>query len=90
MKRRKVIVLFGGVLIVLLGNVRMLTAQTATGEITGTVTDASGAVVPDAKVTATNQLTNAMWETKTTGTGVYSVPAASRGLIYHCGREDRV
>jgi hypothetical protein len=48
------------------------TAQSITsGDITGTVTDPSGAVVPNAKVTATNVNTNAPQSTATTQQGNY-------------------
>ena len=48
------------------------TAQSITsGDITGTVTDPSGAVVPNAKVTVTNVSTNASQSTVTTQQGNY-------------------
>ena len=43
-------------LALLLGVTSSLKAQTATGQITGTVKDASGAVLARAKVTVTNKL----------------------------------
>ncbi len=46
-------------------------AQVDTGSITGTVTDASGAVVSGAKVTLTNEGTGASLTTTTTSDGVY-------------------
>ena len=48
------------------------TAQMVSG-ITGTVTDQSGAVVPDAKVTATNDATNVQSTTVTSPVGVYEI-----------------
>src|SRR5579871_6073790 len=48
-------------------------AQLNTGTITGTVTDPSGALVPDVKVTARNTATNLARETTTSGAGVYRV-----------------
>lgn len=50
-----------------------VSAQTITGTITGTVTDPSGAVVPGAKVTATNVLTNVVSPTVTNSSGIYSL-----------------
>jgi hypothetical protein len=47
-----------------------LAAQTATGEITGTVTDSTGAVVPGATVTVTNLTTNARRSVQTNTAGV--------------------
>lgn len=49
-----------------------LNAQTATGQITGTVKDSSGAVLPQVKVTAKNQDTGQTRDTVTTGSGDYS------------------
>lgn len=49
-----------------------LAAQIATGGITGTVFDPSGAVVPNANVTLTNIATDVQTTTKSTGTGTYS------------------
>lgn len=48
-------------------------AQTVTGGVTGTVTDPSGAVIPGAKVTATNVTTNVDTSTQTNKDGVYSI-----------------
>ena len=48
-------------------------AQTVTGTIRGTITDPSGAIVPGATVTATNKATGVASETKTNGTGEYSI-----------------
>jgi outer membrane receptor protein involved in Fe transport len=47
--------------------------QTITGSITGTVTDPSGAVVVDAKITATNILTGVDTQTSTNASGIYSL-----------------
>ncbi len=42
------------------------------GTITGTVTDASGAVVPGTKITIRNSATNSTYQTVTTGAGDYT------------------
>jgi hypothetical protein len=58
-------------------------AQVLYGSIVGTVTDASGALVPGATVTVTNTNTNATRETKTDGGGRYTignVPAGNYDL----------
>ncbi len=47
-------------------------AQIQNGQLTGTVTDPSGAAVPNAKVTITNQATNFSARVTTNQTGVYS------------------
>ncbi|HEY1214576.1 MAG TPA: TonB-dependent receptor [Bryobacteraceae bacterium] len=49
-----------------------LIAQTATGQITGTVRDATGGVLPGVKVTVQNQGTGVTRDTITTGSGDYS------------------
>ena len=48
-------------------------AQTITAGVNGTVTDASGAVIPNAKVTATNVDTNVSISTITTKDGIYVI-----------------
>lgn len=53
---------------------RPVTAQEVTGAITGTVRDPSGAVVPNASVTATNVQMGTAWPTKTNAAGVYNLP----------------
>jgi hypothetical protein len=56
-----------------------LAAQMITGTILGTVTDSSGAVVPDAAVTITNEGTNAAVTTHTGGSGEYVIPMLPPG-----------
>jgi hypothetical protein len=51
----------------------LLHAQTITGAFTGSVTDASGAAVPNAKVTATNQGTNVTFTANTNTEGIYNI-----------------
>ena len=55
-------------------------AQSDRGSITGTVTDSTGGIVPDAAVTATNTATNVVSRTVTNDTGVYAIPALVPGL----------
>jgi Carboxypeptidase regulatory-like domain len=54
-------------------------AQSDRGSITGTVTDPSGAVVPNAKVTATSLDTGETRETTTSGEGSYTLPELKAG-----------
>jgi len=63
-----------GALGVVLGMAAPSRAQTATGQITGTVTDTTGAIMPQAKVTVTNQGTGLTRETSTNDVGAYTVP----------------
>src|SRR5215470_20052723 len=51
----------------------VVSAQTITGSITGTVTDPSKAVVTDVKVVATNTATNLTYPTTTNEAGVYNL-----------------
>ncbi len=55
-------------------------AQSNKGTITGTVTDPTGAVVKDAKVTATNVATGEAREAATGDEGTYSLPALEPGI----------
>jgi hypothetical protein len=48
-------------------------AQTITGAFTGTLSDQSGAVVPNAKVTATNVGTNVTYTAQSNDAGVYNL-----------------
>jgi len=48
-------------------------AQTITGSVNGTVTDTSGAVIPNAKVTATNTETGVETSTTTNNDGIYGI-----------------
>jgi hypothetical protein len=61
-------------LVALWGLTSLVQAQTATGQITGTVKDSSGAVLANAKVTVTNEATNFSRETTTTEAGTYVFP----------------
>jgi hypothetical protein len=54
-------------------------AQTDRGIINGTVTDASGAAVPEARVTATNTATNVTSSTLTTSSGDFTIPTLPVG-----------
>jgi hypothetical protein len=64
----KKLVLLGSFILLLAA---CLTAQETTGRIVGTITDATGAVVPNAKVTATNDSTGLSRETVTGSQGDY-------------------
>lgn len=54
-------------------------AQTATGRIVGTVQDASGGVVPNAAVTATNEATKVVYKATTNSAGLYNFEALMAG-----------
>lgn len=54
-------------------------AQSGAGSIQGTVTDATGAVIPRASVHVVNQSTNVGTNTKTNGVGFYQVPGLFAG-----------
>lgn len=66
------------VVIVTMLSASNLYAQTF-GEITGRVTDSSGAVLAGASITLTNSNTNAIRKAKSTEAGVYSFPAVPPG-----------
>ena len=50
-----------------------VTAQTVTGSITGTVTDPTGAVIPNAQVTAHNIATGVDTQATTNAAGIYNI-----------------
>src|SRR5689334_3596743 len=59
-----------------------LFAQEFRATLTGTVTDPSGAAIPNATVKAINIATNALNETKSTSDGVYTIPLLEPGVYY--------
>src|SRR5687768_9216420 len=60
--------------------VSTLVAQTPSGEISGVVSDASGASMPGVTITLTNQATTAAREVQTNEAGLYVMPAILPGL----------
>jgi hypothetical protein len=54
-------------------------AQTSTGQISGTVQDQTGAMVPGAKVVVKNEATSATYETQTTSAGAFAVASLLPG-----------
>ena len=52
-----------------------LSAQTFQAQITGVVKDSTGAVIPNAKVTATNTSTGVAYSTESNGSGIYRLLA---------------
>lgn len=71
--------LFFGVLVCVF-SVRNLRAQAETGQVAGTVTDQSGAVVPNAAVTVTSQATAAVRTTHSGNAGEFVVPNLLPGM----------
>ncbi|WP_158751496.1 TonB-dependent receptor domain-containing protein [Acidobacterium sp. S8] len=64
---------------ILSGRQTLLAQATASGNISGVVTDPTGAAVPNAAVTVTNTATNAERRTVTSGTGEYRFDLLSPG-----------
>src|SRR5436190_8415575 len=63
-------------------------AQTATGQITGTIADTSGALVTGSKIKITNTLTGLMRETSTSDRGTYSVALLPVGVYLVTAEKD--
>src|SRR5579871_1773975 len=55
-------------------------AQAISGEITGTVTDSAGAVVPAATVVATNVATGVVYRSESNSVGEYRIPNVPAGI----------
>ena len=55
-------------------------AQTTFGSITGTVTDATGSVLPGARVTAREKQSGYSYSAQTTATGDFTVPDLREGI----------
>ena len=62
-------------------------AQTATGQITGTVRDATGAVMSGVKVVVTNEQTGLTRQTKTGANGEYVIPLLPVGVYVVTGEQ---
>ncbi|MDQ6760543.1 MAG: carboxypeptidase-like regulatory domain-containing protein, partial [Acidobacteriota bacterium] len=58
----------------------MAFSQVSTSEITGTVRDSTGAVVPGAQVTARNEATGITYRQTTTNSGLYAFAALPAAL----------
>src|SRR3954454_13647775 len=54
-------------------------AQTTTGALTGTITDANGAIVPAASIQATEVATGRVFRTESTDAGIYLLPTLPVG-----------
>jgi len=65
--------------VALLGLSVMLFAQAPTGNITGIVSDESGAVIPNATVTITNKATGVARSATTNAEGIYSAASMAAG-----------
>ncbi|MBN8733088.1 MAG: carboxypeptidase regulatory-like domain-containing protein [Acidobacteria bacterium] len=76
MPYRRLVFLF----IVVLFTAAALPAQTSTSAISGTITDATGGVVPSAKVSVTNDATGAVNRQETTPSGLFSFASLPVGL----------
>jgi hypothetical protein len=74
------------IVVVFLGSVAFLPAQTSQGRILGTVTDQSGAVVVGAKVSVTNTGTNVTRELATNSAGEYVAPNLNPGTYSVSGQ----
>jgi hypothetical protein len=74
------VALFIAVLAFLIGMAGTSQAQTASGQITGTVKDTSGAVIAKVKVTVSSQLTGVTRETATNDSGDYVFPLLPVGV----------
>ena len=78
--RKKTIRLAGlFVAVALLLGLNLYAQQTNVGGITGTVRDASGAVIPEADVEAVNQATQVRQKAVTNRSGIYTIPLLQIG-----------
>jgi hypothetical protein len=68
-----------GLLMLIVLGITFSVAQTSRGTVTGTVTDPSGAVVPKANVTLTDQATKVVRTAETNSAGIYRFDAVNLG-----------
>jgi Carboxypeptidase regulatory-like domain len=69
-----------GMLMALAPSAAMIRAQAVTGTLLGSVEDSSGAVIPNANVTLTNEGTNVVNKSTTGAQGFYTFPDLTPGL----------
>jgi hypothetical protein len=74
---RRMLALAAAVALVI--SVPAIMAQSGAGSIQGTVTDSTGAVIPNALIHVVNTATNVATDTKSNGVGFYQVPALFTG-----------
>ncbi len=68
-------------LVALVGLVsRPLVAQSSNAQLSGLVTDSTGAVIPNAEVHATNTATNVAYKATSNGAGIYVLPELLPGI----------
>jgi hypothetical protein len=87
MRRTSYLAAVGALFAALLVVVATAAAQTATGQITGTVRDASGAAMTGVKVVVTNQETGLTRQTTTGDKGAYVIPLLPAGLYVVTGEQ---
>src|SRR5918995_3114002 len=87
MSRTSIVVRAGVIAAALISITATASAQTATGQITGTVRDSSGAVTTGVKVVVTNQQTGLTRETKTGTNGDYVIPLLPVGVYVVTGEQ---
>jgi hypothetical protein len=75
---RRVLLVLSALLLTVSGNNAF--AQAGTGSILGTVTDSSGAQLPNAKITVTNTQTNQAFNTVSNSAGDYNAPSLNPGM----------
>ena len=69
--KRFVVVMFAFLAVMSMGSGRLAAQTSATGDVAGIVTDPSGAVVPDAKISLKDEVKGNIQETKTNKDGAY-------------------
>ena len=75
--RRRSLLLWATLLVVATG--RLFAQAGATGTILGTVTDSSGALLPEVRITVTNTETGVAFRTVTSSAGDYDAPSLNPG-----------
>jgi len=71
--------LFAGILLLILASTNLMNAQEIQSTVSGTITDASGKAVPNAKVSVKNAVRGQTTETQTDSWGHYAVPNLAAG-----------